>query len=162
MMKTLMGVAFGAGAMMAAGCAGATVLVATYTDASSTETWKQDSNPTPTTFTAGAGTTIAVWDAAWTLDPGPAVTYANASYGGGFSGSFGAAFGSQIYTGSEAAPVFAVGRYAGLSDGSGGSSGVLTLSAAAVPEPATWAMMLAGFAGLGALSFGARRRPLAA
>jgi hypothetical protein len=31
-----------------------------------------------------------------------------------------------------------------------------------VPEPSTWAMMLIGFAGLGALYFRARRRALAA
>jgi PEP-CTERM motif len=33
---------------------------------------------------------------------------------------------------------------------------------AAVPEPATWAMIAAGFIGFGALSWGARRRAVTA
>jgi len=35
-----------------------------------------------------------------------------------------------------------------------------TLTFTVVPEMSTWAMMLAGFAGLGALSFRARRQAL--
>ena len=158
MMKTWIGVAVGGGAMIAAGCAGATVLVATYSDSDYSASWEQDSNPVPASFTAGEGATIPIWDAAGNLGLGSALTYFSASENGGF----GPTYGPQIYAGPESAPVFSVGAYTGLGEAPGGGSGVLTLVAAGVPEPSTWAMLLAGFAGLGALSLGARRRALAA
>ena len=60
------------------------------------------------------------------------------------SGQFG---GQTVFTGPLTAPVFAPGtfRFTGF------SSGTLTVSqiAAAVPEPATWAMMIVGFGTVG-------------
>jgi PEP-CTERM motif len=44
----------------------------------------------------------------------------------------------------------------------GDNSGTQTLSVTAVPEPASWALMLLGFFGLGAMVRGARRRQFAA
>lgn len=69
--------------------------------------------------------------------------------GGNFLGFFGA----QLFTGSTALPTMRLGQFALTSDVDSSSS---TLSVGvAVPEPATWAMMVAGFATVG---FAMRRR----
>ena len=47
--------------------------------------------------------------------------------------------GPRIYTGTEVNPIFSPGVFVLVSG---------TLTVTAVPEPSTWAMMLAGFAGL--------------
>ena len=52
--------------------------------------------------------------------------------------------GLQFYTGSEAASIFSPGRFTTQT-----GFVVITAVGPAVPEPATWAMMLAGFVGLG-------------
>lgn len=66
------------------------------------------------------------------------------------------ASGPQLYTGTEAAPMFRTGTFA-LTDDFGTGSYTLNIASAigAVPEPATWAMMLAGF---GMIGFAARKR----
>lgn len=62
-------------------------------------------------------------------------------------------FGAQLFTGSTNFPMFATGSF-DLKSSAGASAGTLTISA--VPEPATWAMMLIGFGAMGA---SLRRRP---
>jgi hypothetical protein len=59
--------------------------------------------------------------------------------------------GPQLYTGSEYTPTFLTGTYA-LSEYLGTGSYSLTISdtTAAVPEPASWAMMITGFGLAGA------------
>lgn len=87
--------------------------------------------------------------------------------GGGFSvirsdnggdGSYFQAFtqGAQLFTGTKAKPVFSPGVF-GLDGFRGLPGGVLTITpyAGPVPEPATWAMMVAGF---GAVGYALRRR----
>ena len=78
------------------------------------------------------------------------LTFFNASATGGLLVSDPAGFdylfdanGAQLYTGNEAAPRFVPGRFAltGLS-----TPGNFVLSITAVPEPASWAMMLSGLA----------------
>lgn len=62
--------------------------------------------------------------------------------------------GAPVFTGPLTAPVFRPGTFSFT----GFSNGTLTVSqvaAAAVPEPATWAMLIAGFGGIG---FAMRRR----
>ena len=73
-------------------------------------------------------------------------------------------FGAQVYSGSEAAPHFAVGSFTGLVNAMGDQPATLTFTAApsAAPEASTWALMLVGFAGVAAVSYGARRRAAAA
>ena len=73
--------------------------------------------------------------------------------GGGlsFSGVFDA-FGPQLFDGSTSNPAFAPGQFV-LTNADASPFGFLTISEAVapVPEPATWAMMLLGFFGIGAL-----------
>lgn len=57
--------------------------------------------------------------------------------------------GPDLFTVSNMRPVFSLGTFQLTSIVSGSST--LTISAAAVPEPATWAMMLVGFGMLGAV-----------
>jgi hypothetical protein len=61
--------------------------------------------------------------------------------------------GPVLFTGPVTAPVFTEGTFALPSIVSGPAT--ITISAA-VPEPSTWAMMVVGFAGIGALVY--RRR----
>jgi len=79
--------------------------------------------------------------------------YVSTSDGGFQTGPFGIRVtGPQIYTGTLSAPIFSVGKFV-LDSG--------TLTVTAVPEPSTWAMMLAGFAGLGFAGYRATRRTTA-
>ena len=67
--------------------------------------------------------------------------------------------GAQLYTGTENAPRFQPGRFAltGLS-----TPGRFTFAITAVPEPATWALMLAGFALTGSALRVRRHKAIAA
>jgi len=71
--------------------------------------------------------------------------------GNGFDWLLDATDGQQYYTGSEVAPTFLPGTYTLAGLGTPGSF-TLTIASApdAVPEPATWAMMIGGFALAGA------------
>jgi len=68
-------------------------------------------------------------------------------------------YNTVLYSGSTSAPHFSVGGYM-LSTTEGGANDVtLTISAAsAVPEPASWALMLTGFGLAGALAMRRSRR----
>ena len=50
---------------------------------------------------------------------------------------------------------------AGTNSGTGSLAGTVTITAAAVPEPATWALMLLGFGGMG-MAMRRRRKPVLA
>ncbi len=73
-------------------------------------------------------------------------------------------FGTQVFTGPTTQPVFAPGVFdlASLPRNTGDPVRPLTyrLTISAVPEPASWAMLLAGFGAVGGVL--RRRRPLAA
>jgi len=70
--------------------------------------------------------------------------------GGGFDYLFDASDLDQYYTGPESAPTFRLGTYTldGLT--TRGSFTLTIAQAAAVPEPASWALMIGGFALAGA------------
>jgi hypothetical protein len=75
--------------------------------------------------------------------------------GGGVFTQFGGpgGFGPQLFSGTTAAPVFSPGTFS-FTDLRGVPTGsTLTISAvaAAVPEPATWAMMIFGFGAVGSM-----------
>jgi hypothetical protein len=80
--------------------------------------------------------------------------FGNGQVGGGFSynDSFDQYFrGAQLYSGTTAAPTILNGTYT-LTSYSNGVTGTLTITggAGAVPEPATWALMIGGFGMVGA------------
>ncbi|WBS05630.1 PEPxxWA-CTERM sorting domain-containing protein [Pseudoduganella sp. SL102] len=89
------------------------------------------------------------------------ITFYHESQGGGMfiTDSWNSSFailrgeGDQIYSGSEADPVFEPGTYTMFYDFGGPTNFTLTISA--VPEPATYAMMLGG---LGLVGAALRRR----
>jgi len=89
-------------------------------------------------------------------------TYAAGGFGGGgggsdggFSGGGGGGYGGGGGGGSYLAPTFANPvRLSGLNTGNGYVT--IDLVAATVPEPSTWTMMAAGFAGLGFVGRGRR------
>lgn len=124
----------------------------------------QDANPTPIDYDLGGFAQVAISD--WTGNIGPESSiYWISSAGGGLFATFDVSanvFGAQAYSGSEAAPVFAPGVFAGV-DHVDGLSGVLTITEmSGVPEPATWAMLLIGLGAIGAAMRTARRREGAA
>ena len=91
------------------------------------------------------------------------VTYFTLAAGGGLSiaddtGVRFAAFGEQLFTGSTARPTLRLGTFT-FERGRDGNPLDAVLSVAPVPEPASWALMIAGF-GLAGGSL--RRRPRAA
>jgi hypothetical protein len=152
--------------LFAAASASAETLEATWTYSPSgtpvtIATWEQDSAPTPVSFGLGEGTEIPISDfvAYAPIQTVTSITY----YNNGFTPvifstiPLGGIFvvGPQAYTGSEDAPQFAPGSFSGNLDGDDTLLSTLTLSA--VPEPSTWALLIAGFAGLGAASVGWRR-----
>ena len=91
---------------------------------------------------------------------------ANISFGTGFlstlqvgSINFAGTFnGPDLFNGSRTNPVFNLGQFALTPGALNPAGGTLTVSqVAAVPEPATWAMLLIGFFGMG--TFMRRTRP---
>lgn len=99
-------------------------------------------SPTPTTYAVNDSFSVG------------GHTFFNALVKGGFDRFTG----DQLYTGSESAPTYKLGSYIFQRDNSLGSdNGSLTISllTAAVPEPACWALMIAGF---GMTGFAMRNR----
>jgi hypothetical protein len=120
--------------------------------------WQLDSNPIPGPAYGGSFVGFVVYNVPTYLNGtlySSAIDFSSFSTGGGLGSSLGLSpDGPQLYSGSESAPTILIGNYA-LSDGTAWN---LSISAAntstAVPEPATWGMMLLGFGIIG----GAMRR----
>jgi hypothetical protein len=89
------------------------------------------------------------------------LTFYTASFDGGLTIQLGNAFvdffGGQLFTGTTASPTFGAGTYSLLLGGDTDFAATLRIVevAASVPEPASWAMMLAGF---GVVGYAMRRR----
>ena len=164
--KILLGAVAGAVATIA-GAASATTLDFSYSGGSfifeGFAGWTQSSDPTPLSYDTGADTTVAASGGDLVLiggffpiagGPISSVEFYSTANGGGFSdGSAISDFGLQIYSGTEAAPVFTPGSYQ-LTFG--------TLTISDVPEPATWTMMILGVAGIGAALRRRKAQPLEA
>lgn len=113
-------------------------------------TWQMDSNAMPDLVFDGTG--FAYADVTGTYQNAVSsladLYFLNASFGGGISieDYYGGEYllitdGPQIYSGTEDAPTFLLGTYA-LTEYQG--TGSYTLTVSAVPEPATYGMLLAG------------------
>ena len=128
-----------------------------------TASFQIDSNPAPAVRDSGRGFVILDVEGNF---PGALagiadLTFYNSALGGGLyiydfyaDSTLLLTDGPQLYSGSEDAPIFNTGTFA-LSDFSGTGTYTLTISnpnVAAVPEPATWGMMILGFGMIGAAS----------
>jgi hypothetical protein len=127
-------------------------------------TWSQPSNPTPIVNGPDVFTAIGVNNGTSNQGTFAFVVYDSLDADGGLAiaGLEITATGVQIYTGSEAAPIFSPGRYLVETVGTGDEAFVVVTAATpAVPEPSTWAMMLIGFAGLAYAGHRASRKSAA-
>jgi hypothetical protein len=79
------------------------------------------------------------------------------------SGRFNFGGGVAFFTGSDSAPQFVTGTHGNLLDFNDVALGTITITdvTSSAPEPAAWALMLVGFAGLGG-ALRARRARFAA
>ncbi len=114
-----------------------------------------DSNPAPDFSFPSLGFIVA--PEASPGSPTSAFFFSGALGGGlGLEGGAGpldffVATGAQLYSGSEGAPVFTPGTFE-LTSALGSANYLLTISpVVAVPEPASWALLIGGFALVGGL-----------
>jgi hypothetical protein len=143
-------VALLAAGILASGAAQAEVLDVTVVENGATfASWTQSSTPVVNNSIAGliteVETSIGVVDFFNVAFSGGGL---EAPSGGNFIGQTG-----QMYSGSEASPVFGVGSFSGFDQDDETFATVTFTAAAAAPELSTWAMMLTGFAGLGFVGY---------
>ncbi|MFS0738107.1 PEPxxWA-CTERM sorting domain-containing protein [Sphingomonas sp. 1P06PA] len=160
-------------ALALAGLLAATATVSTAADAALlqfditgdyTASFQIDSDPVPNEWIGGTG--FVIWDVPVSSAASGAfdIGFFDGSLGGGLSiidyvdfSTFFVADGPQLYTGPVNAPTFRTGTFS-LSEYEGPGSYTLTISeiGTAVPEPASWALMIGGF---GLIGSAMRRRP---
>ena len=138
------------------------VEAATSTEPSGiTASWAQSAEPVSSGYEIGVGVIVPVWG--FTADLGPfggTLTGVNSlQFNNGTDAEkyaqptlseppyfYIAFFGPQLYSGSEAAPIFSPGVFTGYGYPAFGTT---TITFTDAPEISTWAMMLIGFTGLG-------------
>nr|WP_240047570.1 PEPxxWA-CTERM sorting domain-containing protein [Sphingomonas panacisoli] len=137
-----------------------------FSGPSGTAIFQLDSNPTPNSSQTFVGSDQFSFRNVAGIFGGVAGTADTISFGNGIFASLSIAAPNlgftqfnapTLFTGSPSSPTFLTGTFTLINPFFG--NGTLTISpvaAGAVPEPATWAMMLAGF---GAIGFAMRRRP---
>lgn len=144
--------------------ASAATLLFDFFGPSGTASFQLDSNPTPDFASTFIGSDQFGFNNVAGIYGGTPGTASTISFGNGIFSSLSITapnlgftqFSSPtLFTGTPTAPVFSTGSYTLINPFFG--NGTLTISgiSAAVPEPGTWAMMIAGF---GAISFAMRRR----
>lgn len=122
-----------------------------------TYTFFFDSMPQPTIFNPGISFSLsgsAFYSAGVFGDyrADGQFNFLNASQFGGLDTPLNSYTGEMLYTGDEASPTFRLGSF-GLSDGASiriTVDGIAPPPTGDVPEPASWAMMIAGFGMVGA------------
>jgi hypothetical protein len=135
----------------------AATLVFTLTGAYSA-VWQLDSNPVPSLVLPGGFRVASVAGTFGGTAQSVTIDFFAPSSSGGLIISAGGPnlanlVGPQLFTGTTSAPTFRTGTFALSNEftGAPASINITPLSpSAAVPEPATWATMLAGFAAMGA------------
>ena len=112
-----------------------------------TATFSLNSSPTPSATGTGFFTLLNV---SGTSD-GAATTFSQLNFfDSAHDGGYNLFGGPQLFTGTLASPTFTLGTFALSDNGFASFNYSLSITnAAAVPEPATWAMMLLVFAGMG-------------
>lgn len=140
-------------------------LLFNFSGPSGTAVFQLDSNPTPNSSQTFIGSDQFSFSNVAGTFGGIAGTASTISFGNGIFASlsivapnlgFTQFTAPTLFTGSPSSPTFLTGTFTLINPFFG--NGTLTISpvaAGAVPEPATWAMMLAGF---GAIGFAMRRR----
>jgi PEP-CTERM motif len=150
-LKKILSRAAVAATLLCAGAANAALYQFTVSGGYSAS-WQLDSAPTPDLAPVGLGITFGDVRGVYAnaVSELADVSFFNGSLGGGMSieDYYGGTFlliadGPQIYEGTEEAPLFHTGTYA-LTEYQG--TATYTLTIAAVPEPATYGMLLAGLA----------------
>jgi hypothetical protein len=125
--------------------------------------FEQASTPSPEGDLDGNFTETYIWNFSGNDGDEASIVWFDSQQFGGFQAPDATpairTVGSQVFTGSEAAPVFAPGVFTGIYDYSNGLTGTLTISS--VPEPATWAIMLLGLGALGGAMRVSRHETLA-
>lgn len=143
-------------AAISATSANAATLLVSYapvTDTLGSFSFNVDSNPTP--ISSSASSFAAAISNGVGQYAGRTSSFFFTLEGGGLLDDY---FGAQAFTGTTAAPMIQTGTFAALYSNNPARAGVVTISnvAGAVPEPASWAMMLGG---VGMMGFAMRRRP---
>ncbi|KQT35179.1 hypothetical protein ASG29_03445 [Sphingomonas sp. Leaf412] len=124
--------------------------------------WRMPATPEPTQWVVGEGFAIerVAGDFPRSTGGEAYLDFFSAANGGGLTISdadgpriLATLFGAQLYTGSEAAPTMLSGSFTLTAGRAGGQRYTLRVvdAAAAVPEPATWLMMIAGFGLVGGM-----------
>ncbi len=118
-------------------------------------------NSDPTSFNVGPFSFMANVQN-YTVNGAPAssatgFTFYTPADGGGFNSPTASYFGQQLFSGTLGAPTLLTGNFTLFSNNSLSTAlGTLSVTSA-VPEPATWAMMLVGFGMVGATARYRRR-----
>jgi hypothetical protein len=164
--KMMLRAGLAAMALGMAGSAQAAILLFSSVSPGQVITWQMDSNPASLPGVITSSTDAFIIPSYPITVNGVAVnayiTYFSSSFSGGFflghAGTFSEilrARGREIFTGGSINPTFAPGTFNLTSDGGAVTLTILPqVTSGAVPEPATWVMMLAGFGLVG----GALRR----